>query len=528
MSRQNHPALITALLDPAAYDHPCRDIQLIETHISWLLLTGDYAYKIKKPVDFGFLDFSTLALRKYFCTEEIRLNARLAPQIYLRVVRISASITQPRINGDGPALEYAVKMRQFDNSGLFDRLVSGGQLSPQIISDTAGTLAHFHEKIAVAGPDSPFGEPGAVHQPVCENFEQLERHAASFLAINEHHDTFQHIRRWSEQAFTALEPILARRKTDGFIRECHGDLHLGNIALIDGRVTPFDGIEFNPDLRWIDIMSEIAFLLMDLQDHQRADLAHRLLNAWLEISGDYSGLTVLRYYQCYRAMVRAKVAALRGNQTTSENTQSDLSNYIQLADEYTRPTRPALLITHGLSGSGKSWLTQALLETTGMIRLRSDVERKRLAGLAPLAHSDSAPGAELYTAEFTQRTFTRLADLTRRVLRAGYVVVVDATFIKRSERKRFRQLAHSLAIPFRIIHCETDIEILRQRIGTRQTEGQDASEAGLSVLELQLKNQEPLDKNELGEAFIVNTKDSVDLSPIEHWLKNPNSPDATP
>ncbi len=521
MGIQNNPALIMALLDPTAYDHPCRDIQLIETHISWLLLTGDYAYKIKKPVNFGFLDFSTLPLRQHFCAEEIRLNARFAPQIYLQVVRISGSATEPHINVNGPAVEYAVKMRQFDNAGLFDRLIASGRLSPQIISDTADTLARFHGEIAVAGPDSPFGEADAVHRPVCENFEQLEQHAAGFLAINEHHGTCQHIRQWSEQTFTALEVTLAQRKIDGFIRECHGDLHLGNIVLIDGQVTPFDGIEFNPDLRWIDIMSEIAFLLMDLQDHGRADLAHRLLNACLEISGDYGGLAVLRYYQCYRAMVRAKVAALRGSQTNSENTESELANYIQLADKYTHPTRPALLITHGLSGSGKSWLTQALLETSGAIRLRSDVERKRLAGLDPLARSDSAPGAGLYSAEFTQRTFARLEDLARQVLCAGYVAVVDATFIKRAERERFRQLALSLAVPFRIIHCEADNDTLRQRIGARQVEGRDASEAGLSVLELQLAHQEPLDEDELGKTIRIDTTGDVDLSTTKAWLHSP-------
>ncbi len=520
MNKQTTSALITALLNPAAYDHPCRDIRLIETHISWLLLTGDYAYKIKKPVNFGFLDFSTLALRKHFCTEEIRLNSRLAPQIYLHMVTIAEDPDGIRINAKGTVREYAVKMRQFDNTGLFDQLIQRGRLSRGIITDTACRLAHFHAGIAVAEEASPFGEPAAVHHPVQENFTQLEQQATDFFINKTHRHRFEHIRQWSEQAFAALETTVAQRKADGFVRECHGDLHLGNIVLIDGQVTPFDGIEFNPDLRWIDIMSEMAFLLMDLQDHGRNDLSHHLLNAWLEISGDYGGLAVLRYYQCYRAMVRAKVAALRGSQTTSANTQSKLANYIQLADKYTRPTRPALLITHGLSGSGKSWLSQSLLEATGMIRLRSDVERKRLAGLAPLARSDCVPGAGLYSRGSTQRTFARLEELARQILRAGYVTVVDATFIKRSERKRFRQLAHSLAVPFRIIHCEADIGILRQRIGARQTEGRDASEAGLSILALQQENQEPLNDDELEEAFRLDTTGDVDLSTIKAWLQN--------
>lgn len=517
----NQPALITALLDPAAYDHPCRHIQLIETHISWLLLSDDYAYKIKKPVDFGFLDFSTLARRKHFCAEEIRLNGRLAPQIYLQVVAITEGDDGVRINGSGTIREYAVKMRQFDNAGLFDRLIQRGQLGREIITATARRLARFHAGIAVAGEDSPFGSPEAVHHPVRENFTQLQQHAAAFLARKEQRHRLGHIQQWSEQTFGELEATIAQRKTDGFVRECHGDLHLGNIVLIDGEVVPFDGIEFNPSLRWIDIISEMAFLLMDLEDHGRADLAHRLLNAWLELSGDYGGLTLLRYYQCYRAMVRAKVAALRDEQTGAEETGSELSNYLTLAERYTRPGRPALLITHGLSGSGKSRLTQQLLEASGAIRLRSDVERKRLAGLDPLARSDSAPGAGLYSAEFTRRTFDRLAGLARQILSAGYMVIVDATFIRHAERDRFRHLAKTLGVPFRILHCEADIETLRRRVSQRHSEGRDASEAGRSVLELQLKNQQPLGKDELSGAFHVDTTGDTDLSPITAWLQNP-------
>ncbi len=521
MSTQSHPALITALLDPAAYDHPCRHIQLIETHISWLLLSGDYAYKIKKPVDFGFLDFSTLARRKHFCEEEIRLNGRLAPQIYLQAVAIREDADGVHIGGSGTVLEYAVKMRQFDTAGLFDRLLQRGRLSREIITAAARRLARFHAEIAVAGEDSPFGEAETVHHPVRENFAQLQQHAAAFLADEEQRQRFEHVRQWSELRFAALETIIAQRKTDGFVRECHGDLHLGNIVLIDGQVVPFDGIEFNPALRWIDIISEMAFLTMDLQDHGRTDLAHRLLDEWLAHSGDYGGLVLLRYYQCYRAMVRAKVAALRGEQTGAEKTQSELDNYLALAEHYTHPTRPALLITHGLSGSGKSWLSQRLLEASGAIRLRSDVERKRLFGLDPLAHSDSAPGKGIYSAGATRRTFERLASLAEPLLKAGFPVIVDATFIRRAGRDHFRHLARDLGVPFRIIHCEADNDTLRRRIGQRGHEGRDASEAGLRVLALQLKNRQPLGKEELAETFLVNTAGEAELSAITAWLQNP-------
>lgn len=520
MSTHRYPPLITELLNPASYNHPCGEIRCIETHISWLLLTGDVVYKIKKPVDFGFLDFSSLSRRKHFCEEEIRLNSRLAPQVYLGVVAIGrdARIHDDNLLQPENIVEYAVKMRQFDNAGLFDQLIKHDQLSPKIIRETAQCLARFHAEIAVADKDSRFGTPSAIHRPVQENFTQLAEIATDFLAPAEQQQRFAHVRRWSESCYAALEDSFTQRKVDGFIRECHGDLHLGNIVLIDGRVTPFDGIEFNPSLRWIDTMSEIAFLLMDLQDRGRDDLGQQLLNTWLEDSGDYAGLVVLRYYQCYRAMVRAKVAALTGQQNNTSKTQQTINNYIQLAEKYTHKTKPVLLITHGLSGSGKSWLSQQLLSSAGVIRLRSDVERKRLAGLDARATSQSAPDAGIYTAEFTQRTFDRLETLAQGTLLAGYRVIVDATFTRREQRDAFRRLAQSLNIPFRIIDCAADTDTLRQRVSQRHAEGHDASEAGLAVLERQIANYQPLGEDEQAETISVNTANSEDIRAIKQWF----------
>lgn len=515
----HYPPLITALLTPTAYAHPCGDIRCIETHISWLLLTGDYVYKIKKPVNFGFVDFSTLSRRQHFCAEEIRLNSRLAPQLYLGVIAITLDRQQLRMNGNGPVQEYAVKMQQFDNTYLFDRLIKHHQLSPQMISETAQRLAQFHHNIAIADEHSRFGSAPSIHQPVQENFSQLAEMAAAFIASPKQQQRIAHIRQWSEQRYKALKDTFVQRKIDGFIRECHGDLHLGNIVLIDGQVTPFDGIEFNPDLRWIDIISEIAFLLMDLQHRGRADLAHRLLNAWLENTGDYTGLSVLRYYQCYRAMVRAKVAALTAGQDTDTETKPSVNNYIKLADTYTRGKRPMLFIMHGLSGSGKSSLSQNLLEACGLIRLRSDVERKRLAGLSPLASSQSSPDTGIYSAAFTQQTFARLENLARQTLHAGYCVLVDATFLQRHQRDPFRQLAQSLHVPFLIIHCQTDNETLRQRVHQRHAAGQDASEAGLLVLQRQLNNHQPLSADEQHESITLDTTGEMDIRPIEKWIE---------
>ncbi len=498
MSEAQEPPLIRGLRRAAAYPHPVTEIQCFETHISWVLLTGEFAYKIKKPVDFGFLDYSTLARRKHFCEEELRLNGRLAPTLYRQVVSINGSLEQPRIEGPGETLEYAVQMRQFDNHQRFDHLLEKGALQDEQLRETAEVLARFHAEIAVAGPDTPYGEPDAVRQPMQENFDQLIEFAPEVFARGAAREALDSVQRWTEQRLAALHATLLQRKREGHIRECHGDLHLGNIVLYQGRVTPFDGIEFNDRLRWIDTQSEIAFLLMDLDDHRRHDLAQILLSVYLEMGGDYAGLAVLRLYQCYRAMVRAKVAALRGAQAPGlrDETDAELANYLRLARCYTRPGRPVLLITHGLSGSGKTWLGERLLTVSDAIRVRSDVERKRLAGLEPLARSKAEVGAGLYTPAMSRRTYQRLAELAGDLLQAGFPVIVDATFLRRAERDRFRHLAEGLGVPFRILHCAADPALMRQRISRREQAGCDASEANLAVLENQLAHQEPLAADE--------------------------------
>jgi aminoglycoside phosphotransferase family enzyme/predicted kinase len=516
VSKDSHIDLIAALRQAAAYDHAVRDITLVETHISWVLLTGDFVYKLKKPVNFGFLDFSTLALRKHYCDEEVRLNRRYAPQLYLGVVSITDSLRGPHINGSGPVLEYAVKMVQFDDSKLFSRLLADGLLGRDHMDETAEVLAGFHARCERAEATSPYGDPEAVQQPVMENFAQLQQHAGDYLAQQPLATLFDAVHTWSEQTFARLRPLLAQRKLDGFVRECHGDLHLRNIVLIDTQVVPFDGIEFNANLRWIDVMSELAFLLMDLEDHQRRDLARRLLNAYLQLSGDYDGLHVLRFYQCYRAMVRAKVAALRRSQDAEARTEceQDIHNYLQLAHDYTRQCQPYLVITHGLSGSGKTTLTQALLEATELIRVRSDVERKRLFKLSAQARTGAGVDTGIYTADASTHTYARLAELARSVLQAGLPVVVDATFIKQAQREPFRRLAQELRLPFFILHCDIEPEEQRRRIMAREQAAKDASEAGLLVLQHQLQSQEPLTASEQPFVVRVDTTREIDIAPV--------------
>jgi len=491
------PPFIRALLAPAAYPHPAESVELIETHISWVLLAGDFAYKLKKPVDFGFLDFSTLDKRRFYCEEEWRLNRRLAPDIYLEVLPLAGSPENPRLGGEGEAFDYALKMRRFPQDIRLDHLLETGHLTAAHIDRLAENLAAFHLGLAPAPDAAPYGTPERVWHPMGENFEQIR----PLLADADDIARLEALRQWSEQEWETRRPALAGRKQDSFIRECHGDLHLGNIVLLDGEPVPFDCIEFNDNLRWIDIISDLAFAVMDLLDRGRPDFAHRLLNGWLEHTGDYSGLELLRLYQVYRAMVRAKVAALRGAQPglgegATAAMREEYRGYIALAGRLSRPGTPVLFITHGFSGSGKTTLTQPLVERIGAIRLRSDVERKRLFGLKGSDKSGSGLEGGIYTADVSALTYRRLAELAQQVVEAGYPVVVDATFLKRGQRDDFRALAAKLDVPFAILDFQAREETLRARIRRRAEAGKDASEADLAVLEKQLAGKEALAPDE--------------------------------
>ncbi|EHQ53139.1 hypothetical protein ECTPHS_10641 [Ectothiorhodospira sp. PHS-1] len=486
--------LIRSLKHPAAYPHPVAQVQCIETHISTVLLAGEFAYKIKKPVSLGFLDFSSLEQRRHFCEEELRLNGRLAPKIYDGVVAFSGDPTHPAFNGTGPVFEYAVRMRRFDPDDTLDHLHDRGRLTPDLMDAIAARLARFHADIPAT---RDHGRPAQVLAPMLQNFE----HIRGLRPVGLDLAPLARLEAWTRAQHRALTPLLAQRHRDGFIRECHGDLHLGNIALVDGEPTLFDGIEFNPALRWIDIISEVAFLTMDLIDRGAKAHAHRFLNAWLASTGDYEGMPLLRFYQIYRAMVRAKVAAIRLDQPDLSDaevrtTTAACRDYLQLAERFTRPGAVALFINHGFSGSGKTTLSQPLVEATGAIRIRSDVERKRLAGMDAHERGKDEYQQGLYSRDRTAQTYDRLAALSTLLLRAGYPVIVDATFLKADARARFADLARDLGVPFRVLDYQADPDCLRERITRRMTAGDDASDADLEVLEMQLQHHDPLGPDE--------------------------------
>lgn len=505
----NQTQIIQAMSQPAFYPHGAAQIERIETHISTVFLAGDYAYKVKKSVNFGFLDFSTLALRQQYCQEELRLNQRLAPDLYLAIDAIYYDGTHFNLTGEGEVVEYAIRMQRFNRQLQFDNQLSHGALELKDIEALAEFVADFHNRTPSAPQDSHYGNYKSIVSPMRQNFEQIR----SLTDEPDIHRKVEKIERWTKKFAKRGKSNLKARKASGFIKECHGDMHLSNITHWQGQPMIFDGIEFNPDLYWIDTINEIAFLTMDLDKRGAYHLSHHFLNVYLERTGDYEGIMLLRFYQAYRALVRAKVCALSAHNCHLSKAEANTHwkacrDYLKLAKRYTKTTKPMLCITHGVSGSGKSTLAQEAVDELGFIRLRSDVERKRLAGIDSQDRSHSGLESGLYTPEMTEATYTQLVELSRLLLQNNFSVVVDATFLTRQNRAPFQELAAELGCHFLILCTETTLSVLESRIQERLQAGIDPSEANLSVLSRQLTQSEPLVSSELGLAVTIDTAES--------------------
>jgi uncharacterized protein len=499
------PPLVEGLAQTSAYDNGVREVRVAETHISWVFLTGEHAYKIKKPIKLPFLDFSTLELRRRYCDEELRLNRRLAPNLYVGVVPIGGAASAPRVGAE-PAIEYAVKMRQFSDDARLDRQL-GNDALPAALRAFGAALARFHSRLP---PLAPQAAGAAASTEMLDNFTALAKHTAEDL---------EPVQRWIERCGD-ISSAIDDRAARGSYRECHGDLHLENLLLQDGEVVAFDALEFDPKLREIDVMSEAAFAVMDFAAHERADLGYLFLTSYLEAGGDYDGLRVLRFYLVHRALVRAKVRAVKAAQNAAERGRDTLAPYLATARDCVEPHTPLLVITHGLSGSGKTHVSDALIGGLQAVRARSDLERKRLYGLAPEERTRSAVGEGIYDESVTERTYARLAEIATAALRNGFNAIVDATFLRRAERERFRELAARAGARFAILDCDAPESVLRGRVAARESARRDASEAGLAVLDRQLAEQEPLGADEAGRRVRVATEHDLDARAVLEGLAN--------
>lgn len=510
--------MVKALLRPACYPHPVDRVELIETHISRVFLAGGFAYKVKKPVDFGFLDFSTLARRHYYCRAELELNRRFAPRLYLDVVPIGLRNGRLAI-GARPAIEYAVRMRRFSPDDQGDALLRRGRLTPAEIDRFADYVATLHQDAPTAR-SRRYGSPAAVVRPVLENFGQL----APVRPSGVDRQQLERLEAWSRNQSAALRGVFLRRRDRGFVRECHGDLHLANMVWADGEPLLFDGIEFSRQLRWIDVINDIAFLAMDLDERGRSDLGGRFVNRYLRQTGDYPGAALLGYYKTYRAMVRAKVLALRLAQAgvSPGERKADrqlIQGYLDLATRYTGPPTAALILTHGPTGTGKTTLVERLAPLIGAITLHSDAERKRLHHLAPHAASGSGVAGGIYTPDADAATYARLEELAETLLRAGITVVVDATFLKHARRDALANLADRLKVPLAILSLAIPEREVRNRIRCRERNGEKLSEGNEAVLELQLRQAEPLTRSERSRTVVVSPGSTPEsLLPDLHTL----------
>ena len=481
-------SLVEALLREDAFPHPADDIELMETHISWVILAGKYAYKIKKPIVLDFLDFGTLEKRRYFCDQELRLNRPWAPELYLDVVAISGPADEPVIGGEGEALEYAVKMLRFDQHLRLDHQLADGLLTIPDMKELGQAIAARH---AAAGRPDPAERERLTGQAIHYFWENFD-HLGGILDKEE----FAFLHDWTSAEIGRHEATLRQRFDDGFVRDCHGDLHLGNLVRLPSGITSFDCIEFNPDLRNTDVFADVGFLAMDLTEKGHPELAAHFLNRYLERSGDYEGAVLLDLFFVYRCLVRAKVAAIRSRERESEAERTadvlEAREYSAMARRQATKGKPVLVLMCGLSGSGKTWLSERLMAGLPAIRIRSDIERKRLFGLEETAESGSGIGAGIYSPAASVKTYERLFALARDLLEARHHVVLDAAFLAREQRDAARNVAADLGVDPVLVCAEAPEGVLRKRIGQRAAAKNEASEADLAVLDHQLEAAAPV------------------------------------
>lgn len=500
--------LIDSLLHERAYPHPVDNLRLLDTHISWVILTGGFAYKIKKPIKLEFLDFSSLEQRKHYCEEELRLNRRWAKGLYLEVAPITGSFECPAVGGEGDAIEYAVKMRQFPQSAQLDVQLEEGLLTEDDMVALAAKIASQHKEIPVCAGLGERHADRLVRHPMLENIKYLKRHVSK--------DDLQNLSNWTKENLQAFWPKLLQRQDDDFIRECHGDLHLKNLVRLPSGISAFDCVEFSADLRNIDVISDVSFLVMDLVSRRREDLAYVFFNRYLECTGDYDGVSVFGLYYVYHALIRAKIAAIHSTERSDENDRQDdlkeMAHYCSVARHWTENRRPCLIVMHGFSGSGKTWLSQQLLARLPAIRIRSDIERKRHYGLAEAEKSGAGVGTDIYEPRARSGVYEVMAAHAVVALRAGQNVIADASFLSRKDRQRFRDLARSLDAGFVILDAQAAADELVRRVQQRQSDASDASEADSRVLQYQYEHADALDADELRSTVAVATDAAVDAN----------------
>jgi hypothetical protein len=473
MTQTAVPTFIEQMMQPGFYPHPVIEpIQLIQTHVSYVFLTGDYAYKVKKPVNFGFLDFSTLEAREHFCSEELRMNQPNAPEIYLEVLPITQTGDKFVLGGSSEPVEYVLKMCQFPQEALFIEMFEQGKLTEAHMEELGRVVAQFHAKAQTNDYIRSFGEVPKIREAIDENYQQTEK----YIGGPQTQQQFDETKDFTDRFFEEQQELFATRRENNSIRECHGDLHLRNICLWHDKIQLFDRIEFNEPFRFVDVMYDVAFAVMDLEARGSKNLGNAFLNTYVEQTGDWEGLQVLPLYLSRQAYVRAKVTSFLLDDPgvpdeAKQEAAAVASDYYRLAWEYTKGNEGRLILMSGLSGSGKTTVARHLARRLGAIHLRSDAVRKHLAGI-PL---EQPGGDELYTPAMSEKTYKRLLELGIKLASQGFPVILDAKYDQQAFREEAIALSQKSQLPVHIIHCTAPEEVLRDRLLSRTGDVSDAT-----------------------------------------------------
>jgi len=500
------PELVQALLEPKAYPETTKQIELVQTQMSFVFVTDDYVYKVKKPVNLGYLDYTTPDKRLYFCQREVELNRRLCPDVYLGVVAITRDSGGIRVNGKGEIIEYAVKMRRLPSEAMMDVLLTRNQVSSEMVARVAQELAEFHRRAETNANISAFGNLDTITQNTDENFTQTEKYIGSTIS----REKYQRIKNYTNSFIKKNAPLFHQRVQDGRIRDCHGDLHAAHICFTNG-ICIYDCIEFNDRFRYCDVASEVAFLAMDLDHYGRADLSRSFISAYIDRSRDEGLKELLRFYKCYRAYVRGKVESFKLDDpyiTEKRQALDAATGYFDLASSYIR-SKPFLFITTGLVGTGKTTLAQALAGRLGLVVISSDITRKRLADIPVTEHRFEEFSWGIYSAEFSRMTYDRMFAEAGNILGEGDSVVIDASFIKAEERLKAKELAGENNADFMIIECTLEEESIRKRLAQRLAQG-SASDGRWEIYKPQKQQFEPVAEVEPQKHVIIDTSKPVE------------------
>lgn len=490
--------LIRAMSDPDIYPERPESVQVIQTHISAVFLAGDLVYKIKKPVNFGFLDFTSLEKRQFFCSQEVMLNSRFSEGIYLGVVGIYRGPTGINLVGEGEEIEYAVLMKRIPPDCLMLELLRQDKVTPELLDKLADRIAHFHSQAASGREINAYGSPQIIRHNLAENFEQTRPYISRTIS----EEVFDEASELSVRFLDENQDLIETRVREGHIRDCHGDLHLDHVVVLDG-IMLYDCIEFNDRFRYSDTASDLAFLLMDLDYRGYPAFSERVARRYSAASGDADILRLLGFYKSYRAFVRGKVIGFTLDEP--EISESERQSAMKKAGEYFKLSlaslkaapSPVLIITCGLMGSGKSFLAERLGKRLGIEPLRSDVVRKEIYGLSPGEHQLDKYGEGFYTSGASEKTYKDLLTRAEGSLRRGESVIVDASFARHSDRSNALELAVKVGARFSVLCCSAPDQVIKRRLTERIRKSDEPSDGRWEIFPQQKADFEPIQTNEL-------------------------------